>query len=431
MKKRVKIKRSFKKFYYALILEIVLIVILGFMLINEKQQITFRAISELEESEKPFVKSIENNFDFYPGFEKEIEFSLFNPEHKNMKVVLTIQGTLNESVSLFLEENIISFLPSEIEKKFKYKIKIDKELEPGKHEVEIVALEIPVTTDDYVPSTSKVVSKTIIYVPYPGKFVEAELEVLNAEKNGTAEFIVSVTNRGKEIIENAYAEIHILSLLEKEIDNIQTDSGKIAPGETVDLKGIWDITVSPGDYIAKITINYDSNTEDFEKQFAIGAKNLSIEGILVNNFQLGEIAKLQILVDNKWNQKLEEVYANLIIYNKEGQVLADIKSVGEEINALSKKELIAYWDTVGVEPGDYSGNLKVYYGDRISEKGLMLRVSEYSLEIFGVGYAIRPRGGNYNMTLFLLVIVIVLLIINLSWLVFFRRSFMKNKRKRK
>src|SRR3989338_3418674 len=348
-----------------------------------------------------------------------------------MKVVLTIQGTLNESVSLFLEENIISFLPSEIEKKFKYKIKIDKELEPGKHEVEIVALEIPVTTDDYVPSTSKVVSKTIIYVPYPGKFVEAELEVLNAEKNGTAEFIVSVTNRGKEIIENAYAEIHILSLLEKEIDNIQTDSGKIAPGETVDLKGIWDITVSPGDYIAKITINYDSNTEDFEKQFAIGAKNLSIEGILVNNFQLGEIAKLQILVDNKWNQKLEEVYANLIIYNKEGQVLADIKSVGEEINALSKKELIAYWDTVGVEPGDYSGNLKVYYGDRISEKGLMLRVSEYSLEIFGVGYAIRPRGGNYNMTLFLLVIVIVLLIINLSWLVFFRRSFMKNKRKRK
>ena len=82
-------------------------------------------------------------------------------------------------------------------------------------------------------------------------------------------------------------KIKLIAQFFKEIDNIQTDSGKIAPGETVDLKGIWDITVSPGDYIAKITINYDSNTEDFEKQFAIGAKNLSIEGILLSMAQRG------------------------------------------------------------------------------------------------------------------------------------------------
>jgi len=40
---------------------------------------------------------------------------------------------------------------------------------------------------------------------------------LNAEQNSTAEFSVSVTNRGNENIENLYADIEIFSLLGEKI----------------------------------------------------------------------------------------------------------------------------------------------------------------------------------------------------------------------
>jgi len=149
---------------------------------------------------------------------------------------------------------------------------------------------------------------------------------------------------------------------------------------------------------------------------------LSIESILVNNFRLGEIAKLQILVENKWGQELKAVFANLIVYNNENQIMADVKSPNENIPALSKKELIAYWDTVGVTEGEYNGKLMVRNGEKSSDKNLILKVSENSLDVTGVGYAIRQSGGKgVSFTNILIILVVLLILVNISWFIYFYR----------
>ncbi len=371
--------------------------------------------------------------DFEPGLEKEIYFSVLNNEHKNMQVVFLLQGELNTSITLF--DSSAEFMPSDESKQFRYKVKLPEKLEPGLHAGEIVELDIHKSSagGTYVGAEMAVVSQLYVYSACPGKCIDTSLNVLDAEQNSTATFIVPVINRGKVGIGEARAIIDIYTSLNERVASVETDAWPIDAGARTELSAKWDVNVNAGNYLAKVTVLYDGESKSFEKEFGIGKNVLTIESILVHDFTLGEIAKLQILVENRWSQELNGVFANLLVYNKDSQVMADVKSAADDIPALSRKELIAYWDTVGVGEGIYDGKLMVKYGKRSADRNLVLKISENSLDISGVGYAIRPRGGKgIELSTILFVIVIILLVVNLAWFVFFRRLLgQKGKSKEK
>ncbi len=369
--------------------------------------------------------------DYEPGLEKQVEISIINNEHKSMKVALfsMMRDDLNGSINLF--EDHLEFLPSEKEKILNYEIKLPEEMGPGLHKGEIVAVEVPSGQggETSVGATIAVVSQLHIYVPYPGKFVEADLNILDATENSTATFIVPVTSRGKLGIGEVRAVIDIYKLGEK-ITTLETDHRSLDSGKRTELSSKWKVDVSQGDYLAKVTVFYDGESIRFEKPFTVGEKKINVESILVNDFQLGEIAKLRILVENKWSQELESVFANLLIYNKQEQIMADVKSSSESIPALSKKELVAYWDTVGVKEGEYEGKLMVKYGEKASEKDLILKVSQDNLDIVGLGYAIRKKPKGISLTTILIILIAILVIANISWFVILRRFLGKKKKKK-
>lgn len=425
-------KKSIMKIF--VVINFILIVgFVAFYVFNSNRNISGNVVYDYESSSSG-IKDYYNktiNIDYKEGIEKEIEFYVFNTEHKNMKVLITINGELNNSIEL--NENLVDFVPSDVSKKFVYKFKMPVDIanNPGLHSARIDALEIPNVSpgEAYSPSVSRIASELNVYVPYPGKYVEADLNIMNAEQNATALFSISLINRGKEAIAEAKSRIDIYTLLDERIASIESDSKPIPESGNAVLNAKWDVNSLPGDYVAKYSILYDGNSRVFEKKFAIGLKNITIEGLLVNNFQLGGIAKLQILVENKWNQELKDVFVNLLVYNKNSQVMADIKSATESIPALSKKELIAYWDSAGVEEGEYNSNLKINYENRTVEKNLILKVSSDSLEVFGVGYTIRPKfieGGT--LTNILIIFVIILFIVNLAWFVFYKRIIGNRKK---
>jgi len=369
--------------------------------------------------------------DYEPGLEKEIQISVLNNEHKPMKVIITsvMKEDLQGAVTLF--QDYLEFMPSEERKDLNYNIKLPEGMPPGLHTGEIIALEVPKSDleENTVGATIAVVSQIYIYVPCPGKCIELGLEVLDAETDSLATFIVPVISRGELDIKDLRATIDIYRASEK-ITTLETDYSSLESGKRTELSAKWNVSVEQGDYKAKITAFYDGQTEYYEEDFTVGEKMVSIESIIVNDFQLGEIAKLQILVANKWSEELKEVYANLLVYNDREQVMADIKSATDSIPGLSKKELVAYWDTAGVKEGEYSGKLMVVYGEKSTDKNLVLKVSENSLDITGVGYAIRPQGTGINITTILIIIVVILLIVNLAWFIFFSR-FMKKRKEKK
>ncbi len=367
--------------------------------------------------------------EYSPGEEKEVSFSVLNNDHKQMNVVFITQGELNASI-LFSENNV-EFMPSEEGKQFVYKVKMPENLEPGLHIGEIIALDLPKGSGGgtFVGAAVAVVSELQIYVPYPGKYVDFDFNVFDAELNNTATFVIPVVSRGKVGIGEVRAVIDIYTPLNEKVASVETNYAPLDAGAKTELTAKWPVSVNTGSYLAKITVFYDGESRMSERQFSIGTNLLNLESILVNQFNLGEIAKLQILVENNWNQELKSVYANLLVYDSSGDTMADVKSASEDIPALSRKELVAYWDTVGVEEGEYDGQLFIKYGQKSADRNLLLKVREDSLDITGVGYAIRGRsGGAFDITDVLVAIVIILLIVNLAWFVFFKRmSARKNK----
>ena len=358
---------------------------------------------------------------------KSVPFTVLNDAGQDMQVVLYVQGELKDSVTL--SENNVRFSSEEQSKAFNYNVNLPGGLSPGLHTAEIVIMRIPDASEDgtFVGATVAVVTQLHAYVPCPGKCIETDLNVLN-EDTTAAKFVLPVVNRGKVGIGSLRANIDIYTPLNEKVASLNTDSKSLDAKSRTDLVVDWNANITPGSYLAKVTVFYDELSTSFDKEFALGDASLFIDSIYVNSFELGEIAQLKILVENKWNKNLDEVFANLIIYNHDNEIMADVKSATDLIPALSKKELIAYWDTVGVQVGVYEGKLTVNYGKGESDQNLEFDVKKDDLSITGVGYVVGSGdGGKFDIKNLLIILVVFLVAVNVLWFVLLKRIMKKRK----
>src|SRR3989338_4643970 len=134
--------------------------------------------------------------DYVPGTEAKGEFSVVNTENTDMDVVILVQGEFNQSVSL----SDVSFKlgAKEQAKSVSYTLRMPSLLSPGNHRTEIVAVQLPKKLpngDAFVGSSVAVATQIDVFVPYPGKYAEADLSVLG--ESGTISFVAPVYSRGK------------------------------------------------------------------------------------------------------------------------------------------------------------------------------------------------------------------------------------------
>lgn len=366
--------------------------------------------------------------EYEQALDNEIKLSVFNSEYKQMSVEILVQGELANYITL--SETHMNFSSLDYSKEFSYKIKLPKDLEnkPGLHTAEIVVLENSGGAEEgtSVGATVAVVSQVYVYVFCPGKCIEADLSVLDSKEGASLDLIVPVINRGKMKIEEARAVIEIYSGEEK-IETLETDSNSIEPRMRTELSAKWE-NKKQGNYKAKVQVFYDGEKITFEKEFSVGEEIAGVKRVWVNDFVLGGIAQFRILVENKWNQDLTDVFANLIVYDAGHNEISNVKSASENIPALTEKELLAYWDTKAVEQGEYDGKLMIFSQKQLTDNNLVLRVNENSLEVLGVGQVIGSvEGEGIGITKLLIGLVAILLIGNVIWFIFYKR--MKKKKK--
>ncbi len=365
---------------------------------------------------------------FESGLTKEISFTILNSEHKDMSVVFTLQGELAEYI--VLEQQYAEFSAGEESKSFVYKITLPSSLKkPGKHEGEIVALEMSKDIKEkgtFIGATVSVVTQLYVNVPYPNKYAEAEIQAIGSE--GKTVFVIPVINRGKLDIVDARARIDIYTSLNEKIKTLETGSLSIDSLKRNDLSVTWDSSeVNPGNYLAKATVFYDNNEINLEKTFKVGERAIKVLEINIKDFSLGGIAKFDALVENAWSEDVENAYLNIIIYNNEGEIMADFKSPTYNLPALSKKEIVSYWDTAGVHKGDYEGKLILRYGQESKERNIQLKIAENSIDISGLtGRVVINGEGFFNMKTILIIIIIAIILMNIVWFIIIKRLIKKN-----
>jgi len=359
---------------------------------------------------------------FEPNLEKELSFTVINNEHKDMSVLLYVgSGPLNNTVTLY--NKIVKFSSADESKTFRYKLTLPERIEtPGAHRVEIFAMELPSDITEpgaFVGATTAVVHQIKILVPYPGKYATAELSVKEAGKGEPVQFYVKIFNLGKSDILKAGATIDILGPTNEKIATVKTNEISIEQKKKGEVMATWIADVNPGVYHAVATVDYDGNIATDEKNFAVGTMTIKLLDVKVNEFTLGDIAKFNVLIQSEWNKKITGVNAELIIYDENNDVMADVKSASADIEPMQKTTLFVYWDTSGVREGVYDSVLRINYADRTTENKLKNYVRRNSIktEIIGVtAKVVEEEGGLESQITTLLYIIIILVGINIMWL---------------
>jgi len=363
---------------------------------------------------------------FEANLEKEIILRIFNEQNKDFKAVVYARGELAEYLNV--DNTLISVKADQSEVEFKFKINLpDKFDKPGVHEAEIVIMEFEdefATNEENVAVTAlaAVVSKLQVRVPYPGKYAESRVHIESAMIGENVVFIIPIFNFGKENIENARARVEIFGPTYEKLGEFYTNDISINARGEGKVRGSWKADVNAGIYHAVVTIEYDGKKERIETNFEVGNKYVNIKEVNVADFNLGEVAKFDIVIENMWNQLLKDVYGELIVLDKEGTEYTRFKTATIDLEPYGSGLLEAYWSTKNIPIGQYDLDLTIFYEGKESHKLIEANVNIDSIKTdsFIVGQVISGKEKIGRDTL-LLFVVFMLIIINISWFIYLKR----------
>jgi len=363
---------------------------------------------------------------FEPDMEREVKFRVLNNENKDIKLAIYARGNLAEYIGLSAEE--IELNSGEDSRELSYTIRLPSEMEePGLYDGEIVVREVTIDGQDRdisIGAMQAVITQVHVNVPYPGKYIVAKLDIVGGDLDKDTLFFVPLINFGEEDVERAKAEIIVMDMYGKVIDKVESNEVEVPGKGRAELSAQMDPSnLMPGVYrvIAKVT--YDGFVTTAENTFFIKDFLLIPLDISVRDFTLGDIAKFNILVENIGNIDIRDAYSLMLLDD------ANLKSVPIDFKPFEKKEMVSYWDTKDVKTGEYDGRLLLRYDDKTDERGIKTVVGRNSIntEIIGVtGYAIKEERGSPISGSPLIILVILLVMVNVGWFVFY---FLSRKRK--
>jgi hypothetical protein len=365
---------------------------------------------------------------FEPDLKRNVEFKIVGGE-ADLDLKLSVEGELGKYITIPFE--YISISAAEGSKEVSYSVNLPHDLEPGLHKGEVVITEVPreaPTGESYVQAILAVAVQFHVNVPYPGKFASANLVTYNANQGEDVTLVIPVMSKGEFDLTSVKANFDIYNRLNEKVDSFTTSSIAIPSGTKKEIVYKWKADVPIGEYRTVATVIYDEGVVNLEGVFSVGEKELELQEISVSDFSLGQIVKLEMLVENKWSEPISGAYIDTMIKNAGGDVVSRFESTTYDIAALAKQVFISYWDTAGVTEGNYQTEVSINYGDKSSKKTLQFEVSENELVIVGLGYVISAEAsgeGTSSLVMILIVVIVVLVLINLLWFLFLRKRLKK------
>ncbi|MBU0535654.1 MAG: hypothetical protein KKE20_01715 [Nanoarchaeota archaeon] len=367
--------------------------------------------------------------DFVPGQMEKVSFNIINNENKDVRMMITAEGELSEYVDIGTK--IIEMKAGESIKEVQMNIiqpwKIDK---AGTNSISIKILELPQEVDSEqkktkVDATLEIIHQIKIEVPFPGRYLEVpDVYITTSQDGETVLFTIPLENKGKEDLSSIKAMIEIYGPAGDILGVIETTSADLKRGSEGKIEGKFNTEGRRGRYDAKIVILYGDEKKEIKKGFFIGSEYIDIVGLSVDKFTLGSIAKFNILAENKWNQKIRDVYAEIYIMDNKGQQVAKSKTSSIDIEAEQVGMFDAYWDTENINPGMYSMQTVLYYGNLATKRLFEMDVGFDSIKIRGgtgaVVGKIEGKGSSPLMAVLLGILVINILIVNIVIIKFLR-----------
>lgn len=375
---------------------------------NIKIIIVFLLLIGMQEAFALGVSPATEVINFKPGLEHEFVLRVLNSQNRSMRVEISKEGGLSEYVDL--SDDMIEFSSDEKQKSFTVKVSLpDSVGEAGDHIVKILITEVPKATkraDIGIATRVAVASQLRIRVPYLGKYAEAELSM--AASDGNVNIYIPISNIGTEDIV-ARAKIKIFDG-DKELDVIETNSLDIKSLEKGWINEEWNVT-SIGSYKVFAEVYYGDKVIWLDGKVDVGEKFIEVEEVLFDKVKLGDVAGFDIVAKSGWNDVIKNVYADVFVEDKEGEIVAELKTASSDIGAFSEEKLRAYWDTEGISEGAYDFVVRINYEGKIAEKIVEVNVEKGEIGVARVKEVKPSPVADWVIVGAVLVIIVLVIVI--------------------
>ncbi len=299
---------------------------------------------------------------------------------------------------------------------------------PGRH-INWVKVDIDTSEGGFRAYPSVAVSYSL-FVLYPTIFLQWSLNAPNMNVDEKTNFTIDIENLGEPTIQSIYADIVVYNAdTNQTVQTLKTNTAtNVLSWDKIQLAATFDsINLNAGDYKAVATLNFDGNIETQEDTFRIGSKNVEILNF-TKAFEIDAINKFDIIIESAWNNKIYDIYADIIIYDiKTDTIITEFKSLNTDLNPWKQKTLQAFFDTTGLEKKEYKAITYLKYeGVSTNAEGIIRIDENIGVEIVE---EIPGKETQFNLsTIFtlmnlLILLLIIFIIINITLAVgYFKRQ---------
>jgi len=346
---------------------------------------------------------------FEPGLTKTYSFHAF-ATNSDEGVDLYIKGDLAEYVTLSTDH-----LPEggnfEVEITLPDKIEI-----PGTHKIYIGAIEAEGTRGAMVGGIAAIQGRIDILVPYPGKYTQSTFKITDINNGEEAQYELEIQSLGTEsVVVNPKIEIYKNGSSEAMVTEIIPQK-TLESKETFSTAGTLNTKELPaGEYIAYATIEWGETTV-LNQTFRVGEFLVDIIDYDYE-FERGKINPFRIEIENKWNTKINEVFATVAITD-EGILIGDFKTVSVETKPWEIKNITGFFDTSNLESKKYTAKIVLFYDGASTSKLVAIYVNE-------------PPAKTYINYIIIAVIILALIIAVFAYLIWKVRMLTKQNGKKK
>lgn len=312
----------------------------------------------------PATKTI----DFQPNATVELEFDIINSGKGNFDINLGASGNISEII--FFEQDTIQVNSTQFRIPFRAIIRFPPEMEPGIHKGKIIIT--PALSDTGKRMFMAYVSPQIlvsIRVPYPSKYLDVLLRVLEVDEGTPLPVYVVFDNLGSENITNTLAEVDIYSPQQELLKTLKTKEIRLRNNTVRELQAFPSPILKKGTYYAVVNAYYDGFTKIKRTNITICKPILRIKGLLTNKLVQDKINKIIFRVYNEWNTELSVTWFLEIDKRKIEMPIFRLRQ-GEE------KEVTGFFDTSGFPIGGYNMNMTLIYAGQIKTESFPVVINE-------------------------------------------------------
>jgi hypothetical protein len=226
---------------------------------------------------------------------------------------------------------------------------------PGVQYSGISAVEVPVETGANIYAVAKIIHQVFVVVPYPGKYLEAgQLAIQNMPAGEKVPMVISVTNKGSEIITSTSGTIKVYDHNNALIATLHTNTiNSITPNSQHLFSATWDSgNYKAGNYKADLQLVYDNANINTSSGFKLGGLDLSVSNY-TQEVIIGGIKQFSILVDSIWSENIQ-AKATVTIYNgTKDRTLQQFETITKTVPAWSGEILQGYINTDSLGLGEF------------------------------------------------------------------------------